>query len=114
MTGFLPLPSVLSTCQHGSPRELRGWAGGACRVQFHKSNGHPGSVPGTGVRQIDSLTSIVGNGSRVWGSGVQFLPRTLELMGGLYLALTYTWSLSDKLRKGTMETAKQTITPRTS
>jgi hypothetical protein len=44
---WLFAPSLRILHMPASPRELRGWAGGACRVQFHKSDGHPDSVPGT-------------------------------------------------------------------
>lgn len=45
MTGFLPLLHIL----HMPAWMAKGIAGlgGACRVQFRKSDGHPGSVPGT-------------------------------------------------------------------
>lgn len=37
---LLPLLSAFSTCQHGWPTAncRIGWAGGACRVQCHKSD----------------------------------------------------------------------------
>lgn len=61
MTGFLPLLSLFSTCQHRSPRKLRGWAEGA-----------------------NGSHIIMGNRSRLWGNGVKFLRKTPELMRGLY------------------------------